>query len=459
MNIRLQLITGILISGCLACGTEFLDIKRDQSQVIPERIEHLQALLDDAHRTMNANSCHELGAIGADELELDFGVWQNIPNRPYEKNGYIWADDVYEGNEVNDWNNAYRRILFANTALEGIEKITPAENQMEAWNNVKGSALFFRAFNYYELAQLFCKPFDAGTADRDLGLPLRLMPDITAHTGRATLRQTYQQIIQDLLNAQSCLPEIPINTHRPGKAAVFALLARVYLQLGDYEAALGYADKCLSIQHDLIDLNEVSLTANYTFPTYGLGNPEVIFSCSMSNIAVVTSSRMNIAHAVLDLYSDHDLRKVAYFRDGTNNNVLFKGSYMGSGGLFTGLAVDEVMLIRAECHARTGSLERAMQDLNDLLKKRYAREHYTPISAGSKASILDFVMEERMRELVLRGIRWEDIRRLNKEPVFAKTITRTLGDDRYILNPGDAKYTWPLPDNAIDLGGYQQNDR
>lgn len=458
-NIRLQLITGILISGCLACGTEFLDIKRDQSQVIPERIEHLQALLDDAHRTMNANSCHELGVIGADELELGVEVWRNIPNRPYEKNGYIWADDVYEGNEVNDWNNAYRRILYANTALEGIEKITPGENETEEWSNVKGSALFFRAFNYYQLAQLFCKPFDAGTADHDLGLPLRLMPDITAHTGRATVQQTYQQIIQDLLNAQSYLPEIPINTHRPGKAAVYALLARAYLQKGDYEEALGYADKCLSIQHELIDLNEVSLTANYTFPTYGLGNPEVIFSCSMTNIAVVTSSRMNIGHAVLDLYADHDLRKTAYFRNGTNDNTLFKGSYMGSAGLFTGLAVDEVLLIRAECRARTGLLEGAMQDLNSLLKKRHSELGYVPISDMNQAAILDFIMDERMRELVLRGTRWEDLRRLNRETKFARTINRILAEDRYTLVPNDSKYVWPLPDNVIELGGYIQNER
>jgi tetratricopeptide (TPR) repeat protein len=321
--IKITLILSILLSGC---GKEFLDEKRDKTLVVPPSIPDLQALLDDATVTMNTGSGHELGLIGADEIILSYEIWRDIPNKPFEKKGYVWAKNVYEGNSVNDWDKAYRRILFANTAYSGIEKIIPGSSNQMDWNNVKGAALFFRAYNFYQLAQLFSKPYDQATADNDLGIPLRLDPDITMKTDRGNNKQVYEQIVKDLTIAAELLPQTGINVYRPAKPAAFALLAKVYLQMKDYENARINAEKCLKIRNVLNDLNTLNLNTSYTFPTLGTNNPEVIFLSYMTNISIVTTTRINVSPEVLALYTSNDLRTKAYFRAGTNGRTLFKGS-------------------------------------------------------------------------------------------------------------------------------------
>ena len=56
-------------------------------------------------------------------------------------------------------------------------------------------------------------------------------------------------------------------------------------------------------------------------------------------------------------------------------------------------------------------------------------------------------------------MRWEDLRRLNKEPRFATTLQRVSKGTTYTLAPNDPKYTFPIPDIEITLSGIPQNPR
>jgi hypothetical protein len=73
--------------------------------------------------------------------------------------------------------------------------------------------------------------------------------------------------------------------------------------------------------------------------------------------------------------------------------------------------------------------------------------------------LLDFIVEERRRELVLRGVRWEDLRRFNKDPKRRVTLRRELHGEIYELLPESKKWVWPLPMEAVMLGGLEQNER
>tara|TARA_R110002033_G_scaffold36621_1_gene75228 strand:+ start:3737 stop:3916 length:180 start_codon:yes stop_codon:yes gene_type:complete len=59
---------------------------------------------------------------------------------------------------------------------------------------------------------------------------------------------------------------------------------------------------------------------------------------------------------------------------------------------------------------------------------------------------------------VWRGLRWQDIRRLNKEGAGI-TLTRTLKGENYTLPPNDPRYIFPIPDDEIALSGIKQNVR
>ena len=60
----------------------------------------------------------------------------------------------------------------------------------------------------------------------------------------------------------------------------------------------------------------------------------------------------------------------------------------------------------------------------------------------------------------MRGLRWTDLRRLNRDPRYAVTLTRSINGTTYMLPPNDARYVYPIPDAVIAANpGMEQNVR
>lgn len=440
----------------MSCGHEFLDIKERSNYVIPNKISDYQAILD-SRSVMNYLAVGEFAYIGSDEIYLTETSWSTLPSAT-QKNGYIWSSDVYGGEYGRDWENGYRAILHANLALQ-VERIIPSPAEQDAWNNVKGSALFFRAYNHYALAQLFCKPYDSVAASKDLGLPLRLDADFTIRSQRTTLQATYDQILKDLEVAEPLLPIVAISVNRPSKIAVYALLARIYLTMGDYSKSLKYANMVLDIKRELLDFNQMNLSDIYLVPAdWQLSNVELIFESTSANISVIApTSRLNVNPELLELYDAHDLRKAAFYRI-YQGRTIFKGGY-NRGIAFSGLALNECYLILAESQARLGDSIGALRALNTLLMNRYDQEYFSPLEDLTGDKLIERIILERRKELAFRGMRWNDLRRLNKDPKYSQVLVRQFENTRYVLNPNDKRYTWPIPENEIDLSGIEQNER
>jgi hypothetical protein len=96
-----------------------------------------------------------------------------------------------------------------------------------------------------------------------------------------------------------------------------------------------------------------------------------------------------------------------------------------------------------------------MDDLNTLLIKRHSPA-FIPLTASSAQEALDIVLMERRKELLMRGIRWSDIKRLNKE---SRNIipTRVINNQIYTLAPNEDRYALPLPTDIVNLTGIAQN--
>src|SRR5690606_10240594 len=362
MNIRHYTYILAALLSFSGCGKEFLDIKRDAKQVIPKTIDDYQALLD-RYNNINGGASVSLGLIGAGEYTLpDIAITKWKGMIPYEANGYLWADDIYEYKESTDWNNAYHRILYTNLALE-VDEISPSAKDQEAWNNVKGSALFFRAYSYYQLAQLFCKPYDASTAASDPGVPLKLDYDVTEEVSRGTVADVYKQILSDLEAAYTLVPDRQINVFRPAKAAVAALLSRTYLQMGNYERAGHYADLGLQSRSELTDYNTLDLTKAATFPSdYGATNPEILLYMFINKPGSTYEAGYDVEEGTLNLYEEADLRRQAYFVTSAAGFTTFKASFAGPYNIFAGLSTSELWLMRAESRARLGDRDGALSD-------------------------------------------------------------------------------------------------
>src|SRR5690606_34209521 len=295
----------------------------------------------------------------------------------------------------------------------------------DALGNVKGQALFFRAFAFHQLAQLFALPYDPVSSITDLGIPLRLSSDLNRISTRATVQETYERIIQDAKEAAALLPVNPKYKTRPSKTAAFGLLARVYLHMSDYINAGSYADSCLTLYPLLMDYNTLAKNKPNPIPMF---NDEVIFHSTFLGRQLLNPSTGKIDSLLHASYADGDLRRTIFFEpiEG-QKDVGFSDNYAGSYILpFNGLATDEMYLIRAECFGRNNNIDKALNDLNILLRNRHDAATFAPLQIETKDELLRTILEERRKELVFRGLRWSDLRRLNKDPRFAITIKREL---------------------------------
>ena len=115
-------------------------------------------------------------------------------------------------------------------------------------------------------------------------------------------------------------------------------------------------------------------------------------------------------------------------------------------------------LTRAECLARMGNTTDALQDLNTLLIKRWKTGTFIPFTASTAAQALQLILTERRKELLMRSLRWADIKRLNKEGA-GLVLRRIINGNTMELLPNDARYAFPLPQVVIDLSGMPQNPR
>lgn len=443
-----------------SCNKEFLNKKPSTNIVQPTTLDDLQSLLENGEAVNHSSA---LAVISSDEFEYpSYEIWQSLRTAT-ERNSYIWAADLF-GGEVDggDWNQPYEMVFYANNVLERLSKIHVNSMNLSQWSNIKGWALFVRAFAYFDLVKNFSPAYDQNTSEKDLGVPLKLNPSIDEILPRATVKQTYEKILSDLEEAISLLrTELSFEKrNRPSKASAYALGARIYLSMRNYQEAEKYSDSCLALYDRLIDYNTINLNSATPFSKT---NEETLFPASVIinyPASTVASNRyINISAELLSLYDENDLRRSIYFTQ-SSGRVIVKRNYYG-GGLypFTGLATDEIYLIKAECLARRGEFQKSMDILNRLLINRYDNKRaYVPLIAESATDALEKVLVERRKELVWRGLRWDDLKRLNKEGANI-VLKRKLNNIEYLLPPNDPRYVFPIPDNEITLSGIEQNNR
>jgi tetratricopeptide (TPR) repeat protein len=443
----------LLVIMLASCQNGYLGKKPDKSLLVPKTPADFQSLLDNFNVF---NVSPGLNVISGDELAIPDELLDGFGNTT-EKNCYLWAKDLYGGEQGYEWNLPYQQVFYANIILDGLPAVnstTPADAR-----NVRGGALFYRAFAYFNLVQDFAKVYDPATAAIDPGVILRLHSDVNDKPGRASVAEVYDQVTKDLTEAEALLPITAAYQSRPVKAAAQALLARVYLQMGQYDKASAWATSALKLHPGLIDYNTLDATADMPFPNSpAVSNAEVILYTRNAAYEYSIAGNTIVSPELYALYEDNDLRKSVFFSGGDAN--YFKGRYTGSGyDLFGGFATDELYLIRAECSARAGDGASALADLNTLLVARWKKGAYKPYNSANAGNVLSLVLSERRKELACRGLRWEDLKRLNREQGFAKTLVHQHAGQDYRLAPGDPRYVFPIPAQEITISGIAQNER
>ena len=335
----------------------------------------------------------------------------------------------------------------------GAEEATEQEKR-----SIRAEALVSRALEYLYLVNGYARHYDENTAATDPGVPLILDENISRkNLVRASVKEVYAQILTDL---QTALPDLPArpqsNAFRASKAAGVGILAKTYLYMGDYTQALAAANEVLATNGTLMDLKKYAVvkpqnSIGRTNVPQDIDNPENIY-IKFAPYVYGMSSKVFGSDELIALYPAKDMRLQIYFTQNFRN--IPTTHYVWAPYL------PELFLIAAECEARVGSATRAMQLINQLRNNRI--KDHTPLTAANNDDALRQVLEERRRELAMSGMtRYIDLKRLNRDARFAKTVTHATAEGTFTLPANDAKYVLPIPPKVLrfNSGTMQPNER
>ncbi|HEX8023176.1 RagB/SusD family nutrient uptake outer membrane protein [Mucilaginibacter sp.] len=191
------------------------------------------------------------GGLTADEF-VDYGGPTNTLTYPLLTSN-INANADFAADVI--WSSAYKTIYNSNAIIENLTSSVSDKITDSLRASCTGEAKFTRAFSYFYLTNFYGD------------VPLVLTTDFnkTATLPRAPQAQVYDQMVQDLKDAQSLLPDnfsAGLGERiRPNKGAATALLARVYLYQKDWKNAEAQASAVIGNSHYtlLADLNKVFL--------------------------------------------------------------------------------------------------------------------------------------------------------------------------------------------------------
>lgn len=188
------------------------------------------------------------------------------------------------------------------------------------------------------------------------------------------------------------------------KNGIQALLARYNLMLGNYDAAYTAA-------------NSVDLTvkAGFTFDDISR-NP--MFETSFSN-RNVTEATPDFGLPATLASEATDGRKAFYYNTTAGANASRASFFTANNAAVPVYLPGEMLLIKAECKARTGVLAEAVTELN---KVRTKKNDAWGVNAGlaeysgevTATAVLTEIFRQRCIELFLSGLRLEDSRRLSR---------------------------------------------
>ncbi|MEZ2444787.1 RagB/SusD family nutrient uptake outer membrane protein [Chitinophaga sp. RCC_12] len=400
----------LLSAGC----KKFFDVRPSTTSINPTTLGDFEEMLNNDSMAI----CNYLLAdFMSDDVRLEDAHLSADAASSYTRS-YLWEQTIWKPGDADFMYNAsYTRILQMNIILERIGRSAGSEQQK---NVIRAQAQINRAWYYLQLASLYGTDYQVATAAADLAVPLVLFPDASAQPVRATVQQVYNQVISDLTAAVATpgLPGMGRDVVHPGKAAGYALLARIYLNMGKYPDALNAAQSALAINSQLL-----KYARDYA-PSSSLldlsKNPEILLArlCIDYDFYNIRHTGFNISPSLRAVLDSNDIRLLNNFADGGLyiNGLAFSGTAYDYS-----LGVPEVMLIKAECLARQQDAAGALALVNELRKNRLVT--YAPLN--STTDVLTTVLQERRRELFYHGgLRLFDLKRLNRDSRFAQTLQR-----------------------------------
>jgi starch-binding outer membrane protein, SusD/RagB family len=442
-----KLLSTLLISGLFSACSKTLDVEPQQTIDAGTALQNDQdvnSLIVGGYSILGGGSLYGTNLLMLPDLLGGDGTctWRGTFQSPRQVTNKTMTRETADANLT--WTAAYNAINTANIVLNSLNIVKDPDLKTQ----LEGEALFIRGIMHFELVRLYGLPWGATAGNTQLGVAIKTKPtnneaDAFEKVPRSTVKEVYDLVIADLTKAVTLLPEE--NEKRASKYAALAFLSRVYLQQGNYAAALASADEV--IQSGLFKLN-ASVSAVFSNKNTAESiweiqqNEQNNAGTSNNGMATFYASLPGIGRAdvrvtagfVSGSYPAGDLRKTEWYYIGTGARP--GNTYCGKWKSFSQnlpiIRIAEMYLTRAESNLFLNSAIGATpgEDLAQI--KNSIRTNST---APAVPTLID-VRNERLIELAFEGQRIHNLKRLQQP-------TGSFAWD-------DNKLVFPIPQREVD---------
>ena len=407
--------------------------------------------------------------------------------------GTLWQWDIRSTNsEIEAVYAALYRIIgrcnFYLDKVDGLRASLTDDAEIQYLDYYTGEVYCARALAYSELIKCFCKAYDPATAETELGVVLADSYSGEKPAKRASLKESYEFVINDLKKAEEMLDEENDGYDAPyfTNASAHAIHARTALYMQDWDAAVEHATVLVESDAFALASARSYVTADQTYLQYmwtndasfegiwRIGYTATSYGAAQGSVFLNFTTDYTYyypdyvpAQWVLNLYSSGDMRYNAYFANAQTGYphqlvwpLLIK--YYGNVALMQNmiyhvnmpkpLRLAEQYLIRAEAYCRKGNYSAASADLTALREARFSTGGSISVNAGNWQ---ETISDERVRELYMEGFRLHDLKRWGKG--FERTPQSQSQSEGSSLKieADDPLFVWPIPNHEIVSPGSQ----
>jgi len=356
------------------------------------------------------------------------------------------------------WRDGYHLMANANNILYYAPDLKATfPHHAKEIDLICAQALFVRALTHFMICNTYAQPYNYTSDASHIGIPaLTRLPGANDLVKRNSVAEVYQRITEDLRDAYNLFGSLTIESpYFISGMACRALQARIYLYMGDMQAAL----ECAS---DVIAAMTLTPRSDYARMMQAeVAGSEAIFR--------INGIRIN-SHTLRKFYGSDGSAFASSKFSGTfydNNDVRWQ---MLSGNILRKywnpsedlipkpnefeipfapfiLRLTEIYLIRAEAYCEMNQPAQAAADLKAIIARAIGKPvEEVVLNYSGAADLMNIVERERILELTGEGHRLFDITRWKQNMVRnsdtnSSVRTVTYPNNRFIL---------PIPRTEMD---------
>ncbi|MEO5999908.1 MAG: RagB/SusD family nutrient uptake outer membrane protein [Chitinophagaceae bacterium] len=478
-NIFAITVSALCFNSCKKDYLETAPTSSINSTLVFQTTTNAFAALNGIHRLLyTSGASQDQGGEGSAMINLDMlgdDLVMTTSGNGWYNNTYKWVDHRTANSVTDAYMYLFYYQIISNANLI-INNVDAAEGETADKNSIKGQALVYRAWSYFNLVQMFGKRYDAASKpNNQSGVPL-LTSNLIASLPRAKVEEVYAQILKDLADATTNLTGYNRDEDKSqiDVSVAKGLKARVALTMQDWTTAAQYAVEARQVYSLMSPDDYISGFNDTSIPEWMWGSHQISdqqeyfssFFAYMSANFGSTNIRTNpkaINSTLYNMIPASDIRKQLWDPTGANSDFPIPPSgvrrpYMNrkflaaNSSLSVGdvpyMRMSEMFLIEAEAKARSGGQDAAARDALFVLQK--ARDENAVKSVNSGAALINEILVQRRMEFWGEGFRFFDLKRLNL-PLDRTNSNHTQALANVLTIPGgDPRWEFLFPQAEIN---------